>query len=204
MLKFSWNETALEFIHRTLPAFPDALQETGERFVHDIFTDYVLPAVKDKVPVFSGDMRKDMDFTPIGSGDGHAYWWLGESGKLAIGAEDTHKHPAPYSYPLAQHDGAEGHLVQLYATNSYSRKKLRRWVREKMFASLPESKEEAELMRASGDYVPLSVWVNPVNPHDATSGYFLYKRYGALPVYIASGAKSVIRSLAGSLGQFWR
>jgi len=73
-----------------------------------------------------------------------------------------------------------------------------------MFASLPESKEEAELMRASGDYVPLSVWVNPVNPHDATSGYFLYKRYGALPVYIASGAKSVIRSLAGSLGQFWR
>lgn len=205
MLKFSWNETALTFIHRTLPAFPDALQAAGGRFVHDIFANRVLPLAKQKSPVFSGDMRDDLDFTPLVTESiGKSYWWLGESGKLAIGAEDTHKHPAPFSYPLARHDGAEGHLVYLYATNTYARKKLRRWVREKLYVALPETKEEAELLRASGEYVPLSLWVNPMYSYSQYQFGFLYGTLGGVPHYIMSGARMALRGLTGELDRYWR
>ncbi len=205
MLKFRWNEAARKFINVTLPNFPDVVHMVGERFVNELFTKEVLPMLRKEAPVYSGDMRDDFIFESLESSVfHHSVWWLGESGNLAIGSEDTHKHPAPFSYPLAKHDGAQGHRVWLYATDSAARKKLRRWVREHVQSALPETREEAEQLRADGMDIPMSIWVNPMGPDGEFRGWFMYSPTRAIEYFIVYRGNEVLKRVAADLKKHWR
>lgn len=203
MFTFRWNNQAIQFIDSTLPAFPEQVARRGGRAVFHVLENVTLPGFKRSGrPRWSGDMLNDLCVIQLSTNDPFKqYAWIGESGRLGIGDEDTRKHPAPFSYSLAKHDGAEYHYVSLYATDSRSRRNLRQWARQKINPNIPETKEEAEDMRSMGMDIPL--WLE-VDPSKSAYPFLIDTPGGGIPRPFGQMVDIVFRSLRRQMSGIWR
>lgn len=155
-MEIRWDEPSLQILHRLAERFPDELVAQVAEGLLEVARSHLVPEARARAPRFEGTLAQDIGVHegPLVRG-GLVALHVGESGRLFTFTEgDPVYGPDPFSYPLAKHEGADAHVVSIYARDggpgSMARAKLRRYYR-RIVGGLPETQEELEERNRAGD-----------------------------------------------------
>lgn len=168
---------------------PERLMQVAAEALGEVAREYVLPAAVAgaNALAFEGEMARDLRVSPLRVDALGASITIGESGDL-LNPDDPWRGRGAFSYPLAKHEGASPHTVYLYDSRSGSfggpgtkfRRKLRRFVRQKMGRNIPETRWEFDEMN---DQLPRGARIAPflrVNPSRRKSPFLVDAAQAAL------------------------